>query len=33
LIEETLKKLAAHKEAKYKYLVYLAMEAHEEGSA
>ena len=29
---ETLQTLASHKRAKERYLIFLAMEAHEEGS-
>lgn len=32
LLQDTLDKLAAHKDSKSRYLVFMAMEAHEEGS-
>jgi hypothetical protein len=32
MMAETLDVLAAHKRAKERYLIFLAMEAHEEGS-
>ncbi len=32
MLAETLDVLAAHKRAKERYLIFLAMEAHEEGS-
>lgn len=32
LLGETLMRLAVHSDAKRRYMVFLAMEAHEEGS-